>query len=355
MMVAFCENLTDCRRVLILNYLGEEFSAEECGKTCDNCREKSAGDIMEKDMTAETQNIILSVRLLPHSNLTLIQMADIFRGCQGQKMYQSNYNTLPMYGRSGGLSRTDIDRFLHLLIISEVLVEQVNIGLHDRVFNYVKIGPEAEKVLKETKKILFRCSPIIATKSKQKNATNDEIANGQTAGYPNFAECLDQLRTLRHQVAEDCDLSPENIFNMATLREMSYNTPETRATFLAVTGVTESKWNKFKGEAFLEVTAKFCELKRQFLAAQADTLVTHTTQSHSIRNSVEYSRKAKSKYFKNGKNSKQKFVKNWRGKSTKNVSSDLTRSGVKTVSYTRAGSSTTGFLAPPLPRGRRTT
>ena len=61
-------------------------------------------------------------------------------------MYQSNYNTLPMYGRSGDLGRTDIERFLHLLIVSEVLVEEVKIGLHDRVYNYVRIGPEAEKV-----------------------------------------------------------------------------------------------------------------------------------------------------------------------------------------------------------------
>ena len=61
-------------------------------------------------------------------------------------MLQCNYNTLPMYGRSGDLSRSDIERFLHQLIISEVLVEEAKIGLHDRVYNYVRIGSEAEKV-----------------------------------------------------------------------------------------------------------------------------------------------------------------------------------------------------------------
>ena len=63
----------------MLSYLGEEFSALECGDTCDNCRDQSASEVVERDMTQETQNIILSVRLLPHVNLTLIQMSEIFR------------------------------------------------------------------------------------------------------------------------------------------------------------------------------------------------------------------------------------------------------------------------------------
>ena len=79
MVVAFCENITDCRRVLILNYLGEEFSALECGDTCDNGRDRSAGEVAERDMTQETQNVIVSVKLMPQANITLIQMADIFR------------------------------------------------------------------------------------------------------------------------------------------------------------------------------------------------------------------------------------------------------------------------------------
>ena len=63
----------------MLNYLGEQFSAEECKNTCDNCRDQSAAEVVERDMTQETQNIILSVRLLSHVNLTLIQLSDIFR------------------------------------------------------------------------------------------------------------------------------------------------------------------------------------------------------------------------------------------------------------------------------------
>ena len=210
--------------------------------------------------------------------------------------------------------------------------------------------------MKESKRVLFLCSAdtsSLATKAKQRNSLNSEATIEQSAGYPNFHECLDELKTLRLQVAEECDISPENIFNMATLREMSYSPPDTQTAFLAVTGVTESKWNKFRGDAFLEVTKKFCLLKRQFLSAQADTLVPHTaTQPPPRRHTRGYANK--SKYFHKG--AKNKFVKNWRGKSSKGVSADITRAGVKTVSYTRAGSgsgSSSGhILAPPVPRRR---
>ena len=41
-MVAFCENKTDCRRALQLNYFGELFDRSICigrkDSTCDNCR-----------------------------------------------------------------------------------------------------------------------------------------------------------------------------------------------------------------------------------------------------------------------------------------------------------------------------
>lgn len=43
-MVSYCENKTDCRRALQLNYFGEIFRRESCiankSTACDNCRTK---------------------------------------------------------------------------------------------------------------------------------------------------------------------------------------------------------------------------------------------------------------------------------------------------------------------------
>lgn len=43
-MVSFCENNTDCRRAIQLNYFGEIFNRQKCiankSTTCDNCQRK---------------------------------------------------------------------------------------------------------------------------------------------------------------------------------------------------------------------------------------------------------------------------------------------------------------------------
>ena len=205
---------------------------------------------------------------------------------------------------------------------------------------------------------MFHCSPpnSVTSKFKQRNSANREDSDSehteQSAIHPNFQECLDQLRLLRQQVSEEDDISPENIFNMATLREMSYSLPDSYTTFLAVTGVTQAKWKKFRGEAFLEITSKYCSLKREFLSKQADTLkVRSSTQSLPTRRQPGLFMKKKSKYFKKGSSQNKKFTKNFNGKSSKAVASSLSCAGVKTVNYTRAPS--TRILAPPVPKGKR--
>ena len=41
MQVAYCENEGDCRRVVLLSYLGEQdFDRNRCAQTCDNCRQE---------------------------------------------------------------------------------------------------------------------------------------------------------------------------------------------------------------------------------------------------------------------------------------------------------------------------
>lgn len=75
-VTAFCDNKSDCRRVEILGYFGEEFSAAQCRKTCDNCK---AGLIVEQREFSEYA--IAAIRVVQaQRRITAVQCADILMG-----------------------------------------------------------------------------------------------------------------------------------------------------------------------------------------------------------------------------------------------------------------------------------
>ena len=64
-MVGYCENKSDCRRVLLLAYLGDEFHRDQCHDTCDTC--VAGGTYELKDMTTTA----IQVCAAPHPAIEL--------------------------------------------------------------------------------------------------------------------------------------------------------------------------------------------------------------------------------------------------------------------------------------------
>ena len=54
-MVGYCENKADCRRVLLLAYLGDDFHRDQCVKTCDTC--VAGGTYEAVDMTSTSLQV----------------------------------------------------------------------------------------------------------------------------------------------------------------------------------------------------------------------------------------------------------------------------------------------------------
>ncbi|KAK2469848.1 hypothetical protein H9L39_18663 [Fusarium oxysporum f. sp. albedinis] len=74
-VTAFC-NKSNCRRVEILRYFGEDFTAPQCRKTCDNCK---AGLIFEQREFSEYA--IAAIRVVQaQRRITAVQCADILMG-----------------------------------------------------------------------------------------------------------------------------------------------------------------------------------------------------------------------------------------------------------------------------------
>ena len=52
MQVSYCEEVLDCRRVMIMAHFGEaSFSARLCQRTCDNCQNAQGLEHETRDMS----------------------------------------------------------------------------------------------------------------------------------------------------------------------------------------------------------------------------------------------------------------------------------------------------------------
>ena len=90
--VSFCLNDIDCRRVLLLEYFGEQFPRNKCRDTCDNCQRVARGEVENVDMTAHAlvtlrvvQDILMGGGGRGGGGLTLNKMSKILAGSKDKE------------------------------------------------------------------------------------------------------------------------------------------------------------------------------------------------------------------------------------------------------------------------------
>ncbi len=252
-MVQYCENEADCRRVQLLEYFGEKFDPGLCknGSTpCDNCR--SQVPYHSEDVTELVQSVVTSVQRVRRDPFTLVQYLDALRASSATKILQSELPSLPLYGKGQDLSKHDLERLLHMLVLKDILAESLHVGVYDSIVCYIKTGSKAQDVLMGRTgrfylKIRGKAAAAAGSKDVGKASSREDLAR---------EECYQSLLCVRISAAQQYHFkNPENVFATTTLREMSRTLPTTREQMMTVVGVTETKWKKFNGEDFLKVTS----------------------------------------------------------------------------------------------------
>ncbi|KAK4008042.1 hypothetical protein OUZ56_013199 [Daphnia magna] len=130
-MLSYCENIVDCRRVLLLKHFGEEYNREKCleneATTCDNCACNS--EVREVDVTLIGKAVVALVllhcgkKISPKNRLTLLHFSDILNGKSSKKVMELGHNKWPIFGKLDTWNKSDVDRLLHSLVIQEFLEE----------------------------------------------------------------------------------------------------------------------------------------------------------------------------------------------------------------------------------------
>ncbi|PSN41142.1 hypothetical protein C0J52_05200 [Blattella germanica] len=257
-MVAFCENRTDCRRALQLNYFGENFDRKLCietrATTCDNCEQQCVKQICGKVGSGWS------------NNFTLLHVVDIFKGSEIKKIKDSGHNKLPVYGRGKKWARADVERLLRKLTIEEFLMEELIVTRDDITCAYIKIGMRGDDLIAGKHKIKFpmrgstsKNQDVSSSKSSSKddNATNPEV-------LALHERCYHELIDVCRCIADSLGVSSSSIMNVHAIRAMSQQLPETAEQMLQISHVTKANYEKY-GEGLLKICQQHAAEKKTLL------------------------------------------------------------------------------------------
>lgn len=265
-MVAFCENSTDCRRSLQLNYFGEIFDRQQCIMNkitaCDNCRCKD--EITMLDVTEDAKKIMEAVRDISNrKKLTVVFLTDIFKGSDLKKIRESGLTKHPLYGRGKSWNKSDIERLLHHMILQEYLREYMYIN-NEIACAYVTIGPKASELMTK-KDVKVQIPTRQSNKSTSGVATVSTVTKKVDGIIKELQDrCYTELMTIIRGIAGALDVSASSIMNMVAVRVMSQRLPETEEAMLQIPHVTKANFVKY-GKPLLNITQKYAAEKTGLL------------------------------------------------------------------------------------------
>ncbi|WGV23577.1 DNA helicase RecQ [Halotia branconii] len=222
---------TDCRRTIQLGYFGERFSGN-CGN-CDNCRHPKP----MQDWTIEAMKFLSCVARCKE-RFGMLHIIDVLRGAKNQKVTQYEHDKLSTYGigKDRGL---DEWRMLGRSLLHQGLLEQTNDG-----YSVLKLNALSWEVMKRQRTVAIAVP--IAQKITWEEGSEKAVA----------AEVLLQnLRSLRKQLADQQSVPPYVVFPDSTLKLMAQVQPQTLTEFAKLSGVGSHKLAQYGKKFLAEIKA----------------------------------------------------------------------------------------------------
>ena len=235
-MLGLCE-ITSCRRQSLLHYFGET-NTQPCGN-CDTCiSPKKTWDGTEAARKA------LSCVFRTNQRFGVNHLIDVLRGETTDKVKQHGHHQVSTFGIGKDLSLAQWRSVFRQLVARGFL----NVDMD--AFGAIKLADACRPILRgeETLFLHYDEQEAVTTRNKAKSKKSTVAAEDQAL--------WEALRRCRKQLADEHGVPPYVVFHDATLAEMLRYRPVTSAQLLSISGVGESKLDKF-GAAFIEVLQSF--------------------------------------------------------------------------------------------------
>ncbi|CEP62517.1 ATP-dependent DNA helicase SGS1 LALA0_S05e07404g [Lachancea lanzarotensis] len=218
-VMQYCENVTDCRRKLVLSYFNEKFESSLCKRNCDNCKNSLNTTTEERDITAETKHILKLISQIQDEKVTLIHCQDIYKGSRNSKIVQAGHDKLSYHGQGKNMSKSEIERIFFHLITNQVLQEYPVMTGRGFASNYVKVGIKAQQVLTGRMKVSMHFVTSNVDSSRAGSAppgqmtelngkTSHDGTNGNAGAMARTAGLSSYSRPILNHYAYDDDNGP---------------------------------------------------------------------------------------------------------------------------------------------------
>jgi ATP-dependent DNA helicase RecQ len=222
-MEAFAEAQT-CRRQVLLNYFSD-YREEQCGN-CDICLDPPK---LFEGTTQAQQALSCVYRLKQDTSVQYV--IDVLRGKSIRKILDNKHNELSTYG----IGKDQSDNYWHNII--QQLIHQGLLRIDMTLSGILRINESARAVLK-AERLVHLAVPKLSVDTSKRNKAEPVNIDRQL-----FAK----LKHLRKQIAEEENVPAFVIFSDATLADMTDKMPTDKNQFIAVTGVGQTKLERYGG------------------------------------------------------------------------------------------------------------
>lgn len=231
-----------CRRIPLLNYFGEDYSAEKCNM-CDNCL---AGEKDLVDITIPAQKFFSCVKRT-NEMFGAIHIIDILRGSKVRKVLKFGHQKLSTYGIGKDYSKRQWQQLSRQFLHKGLLTQ-------DMEFGGLKLAQKAWDILKGKEIVQGRLEEEWTSDALEKESVDES--------GPNYdPKLFEILRKKRKDLADKNNVPPYVIFSDKTLIEMASFFPQTKENLLDIHGVGAVKCEKY-GFIFLNIIKKYCHLNQ---------------------------------------------------------------------------------------------
>lgn len=220
-MQNYCHT-NECLMTYLVTYFDNKQITEGCGH-CSNC--KDLGEAI--DITEEAQMILSCVRRMGEAfGVSLV--AKVLRGSRDKRILQFEFEDLPTYGLLQKYTEREIQAKIQYLVAIGAL------DVEGGQFPILKLNPRSLDILMSKEQVL----------SYEEQVESEEVEHF-------YEDLFQELRQLRHELAQKRNLAPYMLCSDASLREMSQYLPVTKENMLKIHGIGERRYNDF-GKWFID-------------------------------------------------------------------------------------------------------